>query len=1032
MQRGVTGTVLVLVLMATGALASPQVLGPDSLALDGATVVAEAGSYWVRDGVNLPVLLACDADDRLQLPDLSAARLLVLDAATGRPVTNGRLRWNAAEIPEEVSTLAWSAGNGRLDLGCRGGESIEVSAKGYRPRIITLTPGDRRQTVLLDPRGDLEISVQPPLPGRVWLAARGEISPFSPFHAAATKHGIGDDGLTMVRDLDATADYDGVVVVPGHAPVVGHIQGLPKRVDLPLQPGLAISGRVLDDKGKALNRARIRASGVIESLGGFRYTQDGRTDEEGRFTVTGLLAGEITVKACARDHACSEARVDLADGASPESVDFKLGPGHDLRLVIQNEYGRAAAGATVVEIAAFRKHTADDDGILVFEGVEPGNSLELKVFGAGLRPWRGLVDTNRSEAVLRIPAGGVLEWPILTNRDLPADQVAATWSRLNNRGREIAEGVASWDPRQRMVHADGLEAGRHRLEVRLPDSATLLSEVVEIGVGEVVQLPAVVPERGLAIVGRVIDGTSYQPVAGARVSCEPGSPNQFRKPQRLEHLKTTLTDADGIFLLEGLDPGLCRAVIRAPGFAGWRRDGVEPDEVGADLGDIELDHGMTVVGRVFDRSNRPQAGVSVEITENAAYAYSPEATVRTDHDGWFRAATLPVGNWVLRASRGDQTASATVEGERDEIASVELRLGGLRLEGEVWIGDHRTSGGHLVLSTDGARGDGIVVMVQTDADQRRFFGIDRPPVTIAVAGDGRFAADGVTAGVYTVSYTPPGDGGAPVSQELVIPQTEHHRCLIQFSDAGLEGFVVDPDGLPVSGAAILVQATDGRLLANSFSDGDGGFVFVGLDPGSVRLGAIHGEFGDADLVEVELRSGSAAGPVTLELKPADGAELALTVRSATGSLSGAPVYLVGAETLTAFTDSQGAAGFSGVEPGRYRACAAAYGGAAGCGPELDLNDGDRREQVLDLGSGGRVDVLLGPMERPPALRVMTADGIDLTSMLMMVSPPMPGPDGVKIGPLKPDDYRITVAMPEGSRQGTISATEKETAVLDLR
>ena len=68
----------------------------------------------------------------------------------------------------------------------------------------------------------------------------------------------------------------------------------------------------------------------------------------------------------------------------------------------------------------------------------------------------------------------------------------------------------------------------------------------------------------------------------------------------------------------------------------------------------------------------------------------------------------------------------------------------------------------------------------------------------------------------------------------------------------------------------------------------------------------------------------------------------------------------------------------------------------------------------------------------PALRVMTADGIDLTSILMMVSPPMPGPDGVQIGPLKADDYRITVAMPEGPRQGTIDAAEGETAVLDLR
>ncbi len=350
---------------------------------------------------------------------------------------------------------------------------------------------------------------------------------------------------------------------------------------------------------------------------------------------------------------------------------------------------------------------------------------------------------------------------------------------------------------------------------------------------------------------------------------------------------------------------------------------------------------------------------------------------------------------------------------------------------EIQIGDRPASGGNLVLTTEGARGDGVVVMVQTDADQRRFFGIEQPPVAIAVDGGGRFAAEGISSGIYTASYTAPG-GGSPVSQELVIPQTEHHRCQIQFSDAGLDGLVVDPDGLPVAGAAVFVQSMDGRYLANGFSDGDGEFAFIGLDPGAVRVGAIHGEFGDVEPKEFDLRDGDRVGPITLELKSPDGAEITLSVRSAVGSSSGAPVYLVGAETLTGFTDAQGTAGFVGIEPGRYRPCAAAYGGGAGCGPEVELDDGDRRELLLDLGSGGIVNVLLGPMERLPALRVMTADGIDLTSMLMMVSPPMPGPEGVRIGPLKVDNYRITVAMPEGTRQGMISANEEETTVLDLR
>ncbi|HSN56198.1 MAG TPA: carboxypeptidase-like regulatory domain-containing protein, partial [Candidatus Sulfomarinibacteraceae bacterium] len=585
---------------------------------------------------------------------------------------------------------------------------------------------------------------------------------------------------------------------------------------------------------------------------------------------------------------------------------------------------------------------------------------------------------------------------------------------------------------QRLMRADGLAAGPHRLRLRLPGAATLVSEVVEVGPGEARQLPPAVPGRGLAIGGRVLDAETLQPVAGARVSCEPGSPHRFRKPHELETRPTATSGADGLFLLEGLDAGRCRALVRAPGYAAWRLDGVEPDEIGTDLGDVELDHGMAVVGRVVDRAGRPQTGIAVEVFEAAAYAYFAETTVRSDHDGWFRAEGLPAGRWTLTASRGGERARATVEGAAGDTASAELRLGGVDLEGEVFIGDRPAAGGSLVLAGEGARGDGMVVMVQTGADDRRLFGIEQPPLSLAVAGDGRFAAAGVSPGVYTASYTPPGAGGSPVSRELVVPQVETHRCVIRFADAGVDGAVVDGDGRPVAGAMVLVRAADGSVRASGFSNGDGAFAFVGLDPGIARLGAVHGEYGDAPEVEVELRTGDRAGPVTLELGPPDGAELTLTVRSDVGSLGGAPVYLVGADTATGFTDSAGVVAFTGVAPGQYRACAAAYGGAVGCGPELALDDGEVARSELTLGRGGLVQVLLGPQERVPPLRVMTADGIDLSGLLMMVSPPAAGPDGLLLGALRADRYRVTVSTASGPRDGDVTVREGETVTLDLR
>lgn len=1032
MQRNAVIIAVCATLVAATGGAAPRVLGPDDRPLEHASVVADADAYWVRDGASRPLLIRPDAANELRIPEMPVARLVVLDAATGKPLPRGTLRWVDPDLPDELAAAAWTSADGRLDLGCAGGETVILAADGYREQRIETRPGDRRRTVLLEPVGDLTIVLNPPVEARLQLAAVPAITVVSPFADVARTIEIAADGRAVADDLDAGVEYLGVITADGLAPVVGRVSEVPKTLRLRLDDGLGLTGRVLDRNAQPVMKARITATGRIEELGGYRYRQRARTDDEGRFAVHGLRAGEIELRACAPDFACAAKTVDLTGDAAATAVELTLEPGHDLRLEIRDVYDRPAAGAAVFDSDRYKRYRTDERGSLVLQGISSGDDLQLEISGAGLLPWRGRVDTGRREIVLRLPIGGVIEWPIVATRIFDDHEVVATWSRVDDRGREVATGTAVWDAQRQRVRADGLDAGRHRLSVRLPGSATLYSEIIELAVGEELALPAAIPDRGMAVGGRVLDGATLQPVAGARITCEPGSPHEFRKPRRLQHLQHTLSDADGIFLLEGLDPGRCRAVIRAPGFAPWRRDGVLPDDVGYDLGDIELDHGVTIVGQVVDRAERPQIGVTVEITEDAAYAYFAEAAVRTDHDGWFRVDSLPAGRWAVTARRGAAEARSVVEGMGGETLSTRLRLGGIRLEGEIWIGDRPAVGGSLVLSTDDARGDGIVVMIRTGVDDRRLFGVERPPMTIAVSGDGRFAADGVTPGVYTASYTAPGAGGSPVNQELVIPETVLHRCLIRYSDAGLDGVVVDPDGLPVAGAAVFVLGDGGHALANGFTDGDGLFAFTGLDEGMVRVTALHTEFGQAEATHVELRSGDRAGPLTIELAPPDGAELTVRVVAASGSLGGAPVYLVGAETMTGFTDDLGIASFSGVEPGRHRPCAAAFGGAVGCGPDVSLDRGDRREVALELGSGGFVDVLLGPMERSPALRVLTADGIDITSMLMMVSPPIPGPDGVRIGPLKADDYRITVAMAAGPRQGTVTAVDGEDAVLDLR
>ncbi len=698
--------------MAAGVAGAAQsVVGQDGAVIDDAVIALAAnGSSWVRVGLGAPVEVVADEEGILRLPNLAVAIYSVLDAVTREEITAGSLSWQVPGAPAELASGSWSTTDGRLDLLCRGDERIVVSAPGYAPTAEQITVDGRRHTLLLHPQEALTITLEPPLEARLWLAREERVNVTNFFFSVAEKHHIDTDGLIEIKNLDRSAAYVGVVLAQGKVPVQTYFRELPQRLELQLDDGLAVSGMVRDDEGNPLSGARVEALGEMAEIDGFRYTPVGKTSGEGLFRLTGLLPGTVRVRACAAGRACAEAKVEIDEETVVEPVVLDLAAGRDIVLVVQNEVGDRIAKAMVY--FNDRTHYTDRKGRLRIQGVTSRETIPVKIFSRGFGMWEGSFTADRERIVITVPGGAKIEQQILSARRFSADEVVVRWQAYLSNGREAKSGNGDWDSESSVASASGLESGTYELRVRLPGSATLISERVEVAVGEEVVLAAVVPDRGLAISGRVLDAETLQPIPGAQVSCEPGSPSVFRAPHVVEEVPSISTDVDGIFLLEGMDPGTCRAVVRASGFATWRLDGVEPDEVGFDIGDVEMDTGMTIVGRVYDRSDRPITGVAVEITENAAYAYFAETTVRTDHDGYFRAERLPVGKWKLTARHGQETASERVEGRARETVEADLMLGGIRIEGEVWLGDDRASGGTLILTTEGAQAPGVVVMMQ--------------------------------------------------------------------------------------------------------------------------------------------------------------------------------------------------------------------------------------------------------------------------------------------------------------------------------
>src|SRR5207244_2759223 len=117
-------------------------------------------------------------------------------------------------------------------------------------------------------------------------------------------------------------------------------------------------------------------------------------------------------------------------------------------------------------------------------------------------------------------------------------------------------------------------------------------------------------------------------------------------PEVLQPDVTAEAGDDGVFRLR-TGPGPQSLEVDAPGYAPRR---VEVAAVGAgetlDLGDIALEIGLAIRGRVRDAAGRP-------VEEAQLWTFSPETmqnfTARTGHDGGYTLAGLPPGLYSLSA-----------------------------------------------------------------------------------------------------------------------------------------------------------------------------------------------------------------------------------------------------------------------------------------------------------------------------------------------------------------------------------------------
>jgi len=430
--------------------------------------------------------------------------------------------------------------------------------------------------------------------------------------------------------------------------------GAQGQLTIVLRKGQTVSGRVVDEGGKPVAKARVFPVSASFGFGEGDGNDPPTTDDKGQFTIPALATGNHILAAIDGVHAPARSEPFAVADKPVTGIEIKMQTGGVVAGVVVDAAGKPAPYATVKVAGAgeqlwwvaARQATSDKAGKFEVGGLVRAK-LQARAESDTAASKLVEVDLTAKPAVrdtkLVLDVTGAIAGVVVDDKGAPVPEVSVhafadilaggdlEVAALAGMSSAITDGVGAFTIR-------GVPDGQYRLWAARSSAAREWGRKNTPAKAGDTNVRIVLPADG-NLTGKVaIEGAGAPKLAYVQAGYQPATPT-----------------GDGAFALRDLQPGNYDITVRGPEFAELIKHDVkvEPGKT-TDLGTLTVARGRKVTGTVVDASGRGVAGARVKLgdflvssaagnddrIDNAQELAGIRATV-TDRDGAFTLIGVP-------------------------------------------------------------------------------------------------------------------------------------------------------------------------------------------------------------------------------------------------------------------------------------------------------------------------------------------------------------------------------------------------------